>query len=489
MLLNKTLRSSTLRLALIYVGLFAAAIIGLFGYLYWSALSYVHAQSDRTISAERAALDEVFAAGGRQAVTAAIDRRLRDRYFAGWRYLLVDPAGAVRAGNLESWPRSATGSGGWAEAAEGSAGLRLAYERLPNGDRLLVGRPRDRLDEFARSLAGGLAAAIGLILLLAAAAGISTARRSVSRIEAINTTSREIMRAGLGRRIPLRGTGDEWDELAANLNSMLDRIGELVEANRQVSDNIAHDLRTPLTRMRARLERGGAEALSAPQYRALLGEAIAELDSILRTFSSLLRISQIEARNPRAGFRHLDLAALLREVAELFDAAAEEHSVSLSVSGVTAAPAIGDRDLLFDAFSNLVDNAIKHGGRGGKVEIAVGSEAGGPLVSIADRGPGIPPEEHSHVFERFYRLERSRNSPGNGLGLSLVAAVANLHGARIRIADNAPGFTIALQFPAPAVTPIEVEDARPPAPAARSARQAAEAAASGPPAGGVTHPS
>jgi signal transduction histidine kinase len=158
--------------------------------------------------------------------------------------------------------------------------LRAAYARLTNGDRILVGRKTASLDGFARTLGFGLASAVGLIILLAAAAGISTARRWVSRIEAINATSREIMRAGLWRRIPLRGTGDEWDDLATNLNSMLDRISDLVEANRQVSDNIAHDLRTPLTRMRARLERACCQPLTAPQYRSLLGEAIAELDGI-----------------------------------------------------------------------------------------------------------------------------------------------------------------------------------------------------------------
>ncbi|HEV2302532.1 MAG TPA: ATP-binding protein [Stellaceae bacterium] len=255
------------------------------------------------------------------------------------------------------------------------------------------------------------------------------------------------MRAGLGRRIPLRGTGDEWDELAANLNSMLDRIGDLIEANRQVSDNIAHDLRTPLTRMRARLERACDQPLTAQQYGSLLGEAIAELDGVLRTFSSLLRISQIEARNPRAGFRNLDLAALGREVAELFDAAAEERSVVLGVSGEQSVAAFGDRDLLFDALSNLVDNAIIHGGAGGEVNIEVAHDLDGPVVSVADRGPGMPAEEHRHVFKRFYRLEQSRNSPGNGLGLSLVAAVANLHDVRIRISDNAPGLKITLHFP------------------------------------------
>jgi signal transduction histidine kinase len=269
----------------------------------------------------------------------------------------------------------------------------------------------------------------------------------VARIEAINATSREIMRAGLGERIPVRGTGDEWDGLARNLNSMLDRIQELVESNRQVSDNVAHDLRTPLTRMRGRLERACNQELDLSQYRSLVNDTIVELDDILRTFSSLLRISQIEVRERTAAFRNIDLSAIAREVVELFDPTAEERAVRLRVSDEQRVCVVGDRDLLFDAISNLVDNAIKHGGNRGEVEVVVAHRADGSVLAVSDRGPGIPIDERKHVFKRFYRLERSRNSPGNGLGLSLVAAVANLHGARIEMIDNAPGLRVELHFP------------------------------------------
>jgi len=285
-----------------------------------------------------------------------------------------------------------------------------------------------------------------LFLLLAAAAGISTSRRSVARIESINATSREIIATGLRERIPVRGTGDEWDGLAENLNSMLDRITELVESNRQVSDNVAHDLRTPLTRMRGRLERAYNRQLDLGQYHMLIGDVIAELDEMLRTFSSLLRITEIETHHRTAGFRNLDLAEIAREAVELFDPAAEENGVTLELCARDRVDVVGDRDLLFDAISNLVDNAIKHGGPKGSVTLAVSLSADGPLASVADRGPGIPLEERRHVLRRFYRLEVSRNSPGNGLGLSLVAAVANLHGAHIEMADNFPGLRFELHF-------------------------------------------
>jgi signal transduction histidine kinase len=449
-LLSKTLRSSTLKLALIYVGAFSAAIFAVLGYVYWETAAYLERQSDAAVAVERSMLLDAYNAGSRDRLVAQIDQRVADKHFAGWSYLLVDPSFAYIAGNLPSWPArfrgaESLGEGSPVDWKPEARELRATYWTLPGGDHLLLARQVDDLHGVIATIGTGIAAAAGLFLLLAAAAGISTARRSVTRIETINATSREIMRTGPGKRIPLRGTGDEWDELADNLNSMLDRIEELVASNRQVSDNVAHDLRTPLTRMRGRLERAYHGRLDPSQYQALVGDTIAELDEILRTFSSLLRISQIEIEERRAGFRRIDLTELAREVVELFDATAEEKGVRLGIAGEQPVWIEGDRDMLFDAISNLVDNAIKHGGKGG-ISVAVAATGNGGVLRVADRGPGIPVEERKHVFKRFYRLERSRNAAGNGLGLSLVAAVAHLHDARIEMADNCPGLAIVLHF-------------------------------------------
>jgi len=437
-LLNKTLQSSTLRLAFIYVIVFSAGIFGLLGYVYWSTLDYLHEKSDHAIKAEHALLLKTYDQAGRDGLIALLNRRVSDTHFDDWAYLLVDSSLDYVAGNLPAWPKN--------EGTERTL-LQATSDILPDGYHLLLGRKVGDQDRFGEKIAIGLASGAGLFLILAAAAGISTSRRSVARIEAINVTSREIMRAGLGERIPVRGTGDEWDGLARNLNSMLDRIQELVESNRQVSDNVAHDLRTPLTRMRGRLERACDQELDLSQYRSLVNDTIVELDDILRTFSSLLRISQIEVHDRTAAFHNIDLSEIAREVVELFDPTAEEKAVRLRLSGAQRVCVVGDRDLLFDAISNLVDNAIKHGGNRGEVEVVVANRADGSVLTVADRGPGIPIEERKHVFKRFYRLERSRNSPGNGLGLSLVAAVANLHGARIEMVDNTPGLRIELHFP------------------------------------------
>ncbi len=449
MLLAKTLKSSTFKLALVCVAVFSGAVFALVGYVYWATTNYVRSRCDRAISADRALLVQAYGKAGREALVTLINQRIAWQGFEAGIYLLVDPSMAFLAGTMTSWPGALRAVQGWADfeapEAAGHPRLRATYETLPDGSHLLVGRSLDDLDRFVGIIKTALACGATLTFVLAAFAGISVTRRTVGRIEAINGTTRAIMHSGLGKRIPLRGTKDEWDQLAENLNAMLDRIEELMGEVRHVSDNVAHDLRTPLTRLRGRLEKAYQQEVDPERSRALVADTMRELDAVLTIFSSLLRISRIEALDPRSTFPVVDLDQVAGEVAELFDAAAEEKGGRVKFESGGRVPVIGDRDLLFDAISNLIDNAVTHGG--GDVQVTVSSNDQSPTISVADRGPGISLEERKHVLKRFYRIERSRSTQGNGLGLSLVAAVAQLHRARLEMQDNGPGLKIRLQFP------------------------------------------
>jgi signal transduction histidine kinase len=452
-LLTKTLRSTTFRLALFSIGVFGAVVIALFAYVYWSTTGFVLSRSDSAIEAERATLRNIYDTSGREGLTQAINRRSNAAHFDGSVFLLSDGSFAPVAGNLKTWP-TVKAEGQWSEFRSNALDpaptqglLRATWGTLPDGYHLLVGQDITELGRFASKIYAALAFAVLLIFILAAVASVSVTRRTVGRIESINMTSRAIMESGLGRRIPVRGTQDEWDHLAQNLNSMLERIESLMAEVKQVSDNVAHDLRTPLARMRGRLEKASIDKSTPDRDQSLISETMADLDDVLRMFSSLTRISQIEAANRTAGFRVVNLSDIATEVAELFDAAAEAQGGRVDVSGNATLYIHADRDLLFDAISNLVDNAIKHGRPGGHVSIGLDRKDAEAILSVSDDGPGIPSEEFARVFKRFYRLERSRSMPGNGLGLSLVAAVVRLHGASIKLIDNAPGLRVDLRFP------------------------------------------
>ena len=458
MLLTKTLTSSTFRLALIAIGTFGVIASAIFSYVYLSTASYVRGRSDRAIMTDYVSLQRAYAQSGRDGLAALIAQRIADRSFAGNVYLLADRGLVPLAGNLKAWPAEVTAARGWAEfrtpdplrdTADRPL-LRAMLETFANGDRLMVGRDIGDLDSFTDQMKLAVISGIALIFVLAAVASILVTRRTVGRIESINATSRAIMQSGLDKRIPLRGTHDEWDRVAENLNLMLDRIETLVGEVKQVSDNVAHDLRTPLTRMRGRLEKAYHGEREGAGDQALIGDTIADLDAVLRIFSSLTRIAQIETRERKGAFRSVNLVEIAGEVVELYDAAAEPDGTRLTITGEREVLVTGDRDLIFDAIANLVDNAIKHGRAGGRVVVANETIDGSPVVSIADDGPGIPADQREHVFKRFYRLEQSRYTPGNGLGLSLVAAVARLHGARIEMRDNSPGLKLMLWFSAPA---------------------------------------
>lgn len=456
MLLAKTLTSSTFKQALIAIASFGVIVSAIFGYVYLSTVSYARVRSDRAIAAEYSIMLDAYARAGRAGLIDLIRRRMADGSLGDDVWLLVDSSSAVLAGNLKEWPATVEESSGWTEFrlpasssnATGRPLVRAMLKTFPGNNRLLVGSDISDLDGFTSRI-GTAVIAVGILLLgVAGLASVLVTRRTVGRIESINAISRDIMLAGLDKRIPLRGTNDEWDRVAENLNQMLNRIETLMGEIRQVSDNVAHDLRTPLTRMRGRLEKAFHADRKSEQDQALIGDTIADLDSVLRMFTSITRIAEIETQARKSGFRTVNLVEIASEVVELYDAAAEQDATRLTLVGGGEVPVIGDRDLLFDAIANLVDNAIKHGRAGGRVIVGCEMAEGSAVVSVADDGPGIPADQHEHVFKRFYRLEQGRYKPGNGLGLSLVAAVARLHGARIEMRDNAPGLLLKLSFSA-----------------------------------------
>jgi signal transduction histidine kinase len=377
---DQTLRSTTFKLALISIGVFGAVVVALFGYVYWSTTTFMLSRSDCVIEAEQAMLRRTYDTSGRDGLVRAIDQRKMAAPLEGAVYLLATESFVPVAGNIKEWPSALDGANKWGEFTSTALTpdpnatqslIRAKWEIFPDGSYLLVGRDISDLDRFADEIYAALAFTILLIFMLAAVASVSVTRRTVGRIESINVTSRSIMEGGLGRRIPLRGTQDEWDHLAQNLNSMLERIEGLMAEVKQVSENIAHDLRTPLTRIRGRLEKAAIDKSAADHDPSMISETIADLDDVLRMFSSLTRISQVEATDRKVAFRTVNLVEIATGVAELFDAAAESKGGSVEVIGDRSVRIMADRDLLFDAISNLVDNAIKHGREGCIVIVSV----------------------------------------------------------------------------------------------------------------------
>jgi signal transduction histidine kinase len=448
------LRSSTFKVALICILAFGTIVLALFSYVYLATDAYVLSRSDRAIDADRADLIRVYSERGQQGLAAAIREFQTQGARADAIYLLTDESFRHVAGNLPAWPDIARGPAGRISFTRAGqivhpldrAAIRARFESLPDGLHLLVGRDVGDLNHFMTRIHIALGLVILLVFALAAVASVTVTKRTVGRIETINTTTHAIMQSGLGKRVPLRGTRDEWDHLANNLNSMLDRIETLMAEVKHVSDNVAHDLRTPLARVRGRLEKASFGPRNPTNDQELLNASIGDLDDVLRMFSSMMRISQIESTAHSATFRKVDLVEIGGEVVELFDAAAEIKRISLGLTADEPVFVIGDRDLLFEALANLVDNAIKHGREGGNVWVRILREGDRAVVRVSDDGPGIPEDEHQNVFRRFYRLERSRCTSGNGLGLSLVAAISRLHEASVSLCSNAPGLRVELRF-------------------------------------------
>jgi signal transduction histidine kinase len=450
---GKLLRSSTFRLALIYMVLFASSVMVLLGFLYWSTVAYMSKQTDATITAEVTGLDEQYRQRGLDGLIAVIRERLERDPDSSLVYLLTTPEYKPLIGNLSTWPDIPPTSDGWLnfEFKDSRAGGRAFRARarpftLKGGLQLLVGRDIRELEATQQLIIQALLWGIAITLGLALVGGIAMSRSMLRRIELINHTSREIIAGDLSRRIPMSGRADDFDQLAANLNSMLDEIQRLMEGIRHVSDNIAHDLRTPLTRLRNRLEQLLTDLdTNSPQLEQV-ERSIVDADQLLSTFAALLRIARIESGGHTANFISVDLAQLVQDALELYEALAEDKQVTLSTKVDTPVFIEGDRDLLFQSITNLLDNAVKYTPMGGHIELSIQLDDGVAELIVADNGPGIPGDEHDKVTQRFYRMQQSRSTPGNGLGLSLVQAVAKLHHAGFALQDNRPGLRASLRF-------------------------------------------
>nr|WP_240046779.1 HAMP domain-containing sensor histidine kinase [Paracraurococcus ruber] len=438
----RLLKSAGFRFAVLFAAMFTSAAVALVAVLWWATAGALDRQTDAAIRADAIALAERFREAGTTGLVESIEERLAVDVAGDSIYLLLEAETDRRlAGNLDSWPKAENGSGPWFRTRVVHDGLSVEARAhridLP-GLRLLVGRDETERSELRRLLTEGVFWSFGAVIFFAFL-GASLIRNALqARMRPTFVTTAAIAGGDLSSRVPLSGRGDEFDRLAQVLNAMLDRIGTLMEGVRGVSDAIAHDLRTPIARARAKLEDALATSEDEDSLRAAVEQGIADLDGISRIFQALLRIAEAEAGARRAAFAPLDLGALLADAAEIYEAAAEARGQRLLTDLPPDLDLVGDRDLLFQAVANLLDNAIKFTPPGGTVQLAAAALPGAVLVSVADDGPGVSPEDRSHAGERFFRADRSRATPGSGLGLSLVRAVAHLHAGEIVLEDAVP---------------------------------------------------
>ncbi|HEY8016049.1 MAG TPA: ATP-binding protein [Dongiaceae bacterium] len=446
------LRSHGFRLALLYLVLFTASVLVIFAVIYWTTADYMSRALDLSVETEFASLADIERSSGPGALVDALSHRSSMPVGGSTYALLLDPSGAKLAGNLAARPPHI----GWldlpmpkdSEGAEEGDKMRAKGLVLPDGYFLLVGQSAYQLRETDEVIVRAFGWGILVTVILGLIGGVLMSTGMLRRVESIRVTAQAIVAGDLAQRIPTRGTGDDFDLLSASLNEMLDRIHALMDGLRQVSTDIAHDLRTPLTRLRQRLEVARGRPATAEEYRQLIDTVIGDTDEILKTFAAMLRVAEIEAGTARARFAPVDLSALLKAIVELYAALAEDQEQSLDGRIEHGLVVRGDRELLTQMFVNLVENALRHTPPGTRIEVTAELVAGRPVAVVADSGPGIPPAERDKVFRRFYRLDASRATAGSGLGLSLVAAIAELHHVSVELTDNRPGLRAALRFPA-----------------------------------------
>ncbi len=452
MRLPRILETAALRLSLAYGLVFAASSAVVFAFVHEQVEERSEEQLQDAVKVETDQLVREAERGGVEALAAQLERWHEEDHRRPASYLLLGPDGRTMAGDL----RPTT-------PVERRKGWQRLVHRDPDGDEdpvlgrgkeldggafLFVAAETEDHDELMASLGRVFLGAAGLSLVLAMVGGLITSAAFLRRLDGFERTAGRIVDGALGERIPTRGTGDEFDRLADRLNRMLDRVQALVESLRQVSSDVAHDLRTPLARLRQGLEAAQREATTAEAQGAAIERALGECDRILGTFGALLRITQIEAGTRRAGFTELELSALFEDVAEIYGPAAEDAGHPLEATIEPGIRLRGDRELLTQLLANLLDNALQHTPPGTRVRLTLARAPGGTAVgTVADDGPGVPEADRARVFGRMVRLDSSRSTPGNGLGLSLVAAVVELHGMTVELMDGRPGAVVRLGFP------------------------------------------
>jgi signal transduction histidine kinase len=462
--LGKLLRTTTFKLTLVYLTVFAIFAAFLLGYFAFNTRRLITEQITETVDAEITGLSEQYRQGGIRRLVIVVDGRARRP--GSSLYLVTTFNGEALAGNVTALQTGILDNPGWTETAyrrldetEGpdhpDHHALVRVFQLPGGFRLLVGRDLEERERLYHIVVAAGRWSIALVLILGLAGGLFVTRRVLRRVDAMTETTRSIMDGGLGERLPIAGTGDELDRLAENLNVMLERIEALMHGLKEVSDNIAHDLKTPLTRLRNRTEQALRTAKTEPEYRAALESTIEESDGLIATFNALLMIARAESGQARDDMREFDAAEIAHAVGDLYEPLAEEKGIALKIEAETPAPIKGSRELVSQALANLVDNAIKYvrsadkpiNGAAPEIVVRALSEGDRILLTVADNGPGIPESDRSRVVERFVRLEQSRSQPGSGLGLSLASAVARLHGGELMLEDNHPGLKSIIALP------------------------------------------
>jgi signal transduction histidine kinase len=443
--LSRIYGTSSFRLALLYAAVTGISFLLLFSVIFWSATRFMRHQIDDSVANE---LNEIMTeAPGDVAGTSAIVAGLA-RQSSGFTYLFQDPEGRVLAGNIRALPPR-TGVYEWESEAtfpDRRRG-RIRGQGVRLGDNyLFVGWSTHQLHEMEEFIAVAFLWGSGAAIALALGGGVVMSGRLLRKIETIGVTSGNIIQGDLTQRVPVEHAGDEFDRLALSINAMLDRIETLMGDLRQVTTDIAHDLRTPLTRLRQKLESAARADATAEVLRGTLDAARHDADEILAMFAALLRIAEVESGARKAAFSRVDLVEVVDTVVEIYRGAAEEKGQQLEHVIDPEVAVTGDRELLIQLFANLVDNAIRHCPSGCRIEVMARRQESWVEVSVADNGPGIPEDMRAKVLQRFVRLENSRTSPGYGLGLSLAAAIANLHDAPLAITDNSPGLRVSLRL-------------------------------------------